>query len=890
MDGTLRQPSIAGNDRVVACVEPTSIAMSGSSTILRAHGARAPRAAFVLLAVACLHLSSGCRFTEEAAAPRARLGTLDLRDWDFAARGPVSLQGEHELYWGEHLEPGRPAAGEPTLLEAPRSWNGHRIAGKAVGGSGYATYRLTVLLPEEAPQLGLKLLDMGTAFEVLANGVSVTRVGEPGTTAASTRPRYRPQVVELPAASGSLELLYRVSNFHHRRGGAWEAVRIGPPRALYRERSHRLILDAVLFGAISIMGLYHLVLYALRREDRTTLYLGVFCLLIAVRLSTTVERMLTEALPSLPWPTLVRLEYLSAYAALPAFTSFLRWAFPDEIHRRAATATAASTALLAAVVVATPTRVFTATLVPFQFVLIAAIVYGLVRLVAAVRRGREGASIVLLGFVLLAAAVVNDILDANTIIQTSHFVHHGLFAFILCQSALLAARTAKAYRTVLDQRRDLAVANDRYRDELHERTRAETVQAELREQLARAHRMEAVGLLAGGVAHDLNNLLSPVVGYPDLLMTELPATSPLRGPLGMMRSSGLQAAAVIEDLLALARRGALEREPVDLVDVVVEYLESPEHERLRRDHPEVEFRIAVSDAPLRTMGSSSHLSRAVSNLVSNAARAHTGPGVVAITTSDRYLERPLAGYETILPGGYVVLTVRDHGVGIAREHLANVFEPFYVKKVLGRGGSGLGMAVVWGVVRDHQGAIDLESVEGVGTKVELYLPITHQASARPPALESRDLRGRNETILVVDDLDEQRRLASEILERLGYRVVTVASGEEAVDLARDPGRTVDLCLLDMILGDGMDGLETARSLTQERPGIRIVIATGYAEGSRLEEALRRWAGGLLRKPYTLHRIAQVVRDELDRAAGPQASPAPARAVGDAAKRSPDDVG
>jgi PAS domain S-box-containing protein len=391
---------------------------------------------------------------------------------------------------------------------------------------------------------------------------------------------------------------------------------------------------------------------------------------------------------------------------------------------------------------------------------------------------------------------------------------------------------------------------------------AEDEKRSLEERLARSRKMEALGLLAGGVAHDLNNVLSGIVGYPDLMLMDLPADSPLRKPILTMQESGRRSAAIVQDLLALSRRGVTSSVLLGLNDdIVADYLRSPEHAQLRLHHPDVRIDTELAPTVLSIRGSAVHLRKTVTNLVSNAAEAQPHGGRILIATENRYVDRPFKGYQEIQEGEYVVLRVEDHGIGISAENLDRIFEPFYSKKVMGRSGTGLGMAVVWGAVQDHDGYIDVRSAEGEGTSFELYFPaVRGETAKREGPLPVDEYMGEGQTVLVVDDVENQREVAAGMLARLGYEVTTVTSGEEAVDQLSNSA--VDLLVLDMIMEPGIDGLETYRRIVAQHPGQKAVIASGFSDNEQVKEAQRLGAGKYVQKPYTLEQLGLAVKAEL----------------------------
>jgi len=393
--------------------------------------------------------------------------------------------------------------------------------------------------------------------------------------------------------------------------------------------------------------------------------------------------------------------------------------------------------------------------------------------------------------------------------------------------------------------------------------RDNTIRRKLEERLTRAEKMEGLGRMAGGVAHDLNNVLGVLVGYAELLREKLPQDSPLRRYADNILKSSVRGAAIIEDLLTLARRGVTISEVLDLNRVVFDYLKSPELEKLKSYHPGVKIRTDLEKDLLFIKGSSVHLGKVLMNLVSNAAEAIADQGEVTIRTENCYLDEPVGGYDELKEGDYVVLKVSDTGSGISSQDIGKIFEPFYTKKSMGRSGTGLGLTVVWGTVKDHHGYIDIQSEEGKGSTFRLYFPVTREEVKKDQETTPlASCMGKGEQLLVVDDVEQQRELALNMLEQLGYRATAVSSGEEAVSFLRQ--HQVDLVVLDMIMDPGMDGLDTYEKILTVRPGQKAVIVSGFSETDRVRRVQELGAGAFVRKPYMLETFAAVIRKELDR--------------------------
>jgi signal transduction histidine kinase len=388
--------------------------------------------------------------------------------------------------------------------------------------------------------------------------------------------------------------------------------------------------------------------------------------------------------------------------------------------------------------------------------------------------------------------------------------------------------------------------------------------AESEKKLARAQKMEMIGLLAGGAAHDLNNILSSIVNYPELILLEDNLSQENRKAIQTIQDAGLRAAAIIQDLLTVTRGVASPKEPANLNSITREFLKSPEYQELIRVNPGVSITADLDPELLNIKASVVHVRKALMNLVSNAVDAvsHKPGGQVIISSENRYIDRPLKRYEEIQVGEYGVLIVTDNGTGISPRDLERVFEPFYTKKIMGRSGTGLGLTIVWNTLKDHGGYVDIDTGEH-GSAFSLYIPITREALKEKEIVTPiEDYKGRGQTVLVVDDQEDQRKITSTLLTRLGYVANAVSSGEEAVEYVKN--QPVDLVILDMIMFPGINGRQTYERILRFYPTQKAIIATGYSLTDDVKAAQKLGAGQYLKKPFTLEKLGIAVRDELAR--------------------------
>ncbi|HSB63200.1 MAG TPA: PAS domain S-box protein [Thermoanaerobaculia bacterium] len=378
---------------------------------------------------------------------------------------------------------------------------------------------------------------------------------------------------------------------------------------------------------------------------------------------------------------------------------------------------------------------------------------------------------------------------------------------------------------------------------------------ELEEQLRQAQKMEAVGRLAGGVAHDFNNLLTAILGYTELLLDSDPSPD-LKHCADEIRKAGERAAALTKQLLAFSRKQLLQPKVLDLNEVLAEV-----DAMLRRTLGEDVTYEAERDPHLwRVLADPGQVHQMLLNLAVNARDAMPEGGVIRIATRNVSLRSAnLPEVPEVAEGDYVLLEVADTGHGMDAETLSHAFEPFFTTKERGKG-TGLGLSTVYGIVKQSGGYIHIESEPGTGTRVLVYLTRVHGAADSPSNVSPRSMpRGGTETILLVEDEESVRRLASLLLERSGYRLLVASSAEEALDTARSYAGPIHLLLTDVVL-PGLNGRRLADLLGPERPSMKVVFASGYFD----ERGILEPGSEFIQKPFNPETLARTVRRALDR--------------------------
>ena len=371
--------------------------------------------------------------------------------------------------------------------------------------------------------------------------------------------------------------------------------------------------------------------------------------------------------------------------------------------------------------------------------------------------------------------------------------------------------------------------------------------------------MEAVGQLAGGVAHDFNNLLTVILGYSDVLAAKLDPGSLALEELDEIRSAGERAASLTRQLLAFSRQQVLERKVIDVNDLIANI-----EKMLRRLIGEDIELVTVPDPALRRVfADSGQLEQVIMNLAVNARDAMPRGGKLTLETANVELDQAYArAHATVRPGSYVMIAVSDTGVGMNAETLTRIFEPFFTTKERGKG-TGLGLATVYGIVKQSGGYVWVYSEAERGTTFKIYLPPAEQGAEVEEATAALPPVRGSETVLLVEDEESVRTLSRTILESYGYSVLEAGSGLEALEMVRERGGSIDLLLTDVVM-PSMGGADLVTRLQVLRPGIRVLYMSGYTDDTVVRHAHLKQGRVFLQKPFTPETLVRKVREALGR--------------------------
>ncbi|MFD0713611.1 ATP-binding protein [Paenibacillus sp. GCM10027626] len=712
--------------------------LKGSLILCQTHRFLAFMAVFIPIALLFPSSSSADSLMlaggQAAAKPAAEKGVLDLRGWSFDKDGRIDLNGEWLFYAHELLSPEEAAASGPALFaEVPHSWNNYPEYYGFEDGQGIATYKLTILLTPSERRLALRVPSISSAYNFWINGKLMASAGIVGKSRENSSAEQYPRLIILDGNKERLELVVQVSNFHHRKGGIWIGFSLGSNKDMVKFQMRTAVQEMVIFGSLVIIGLYHMGLYAFRRQEQFTLYFGLLCLLVAARTSVTGDAYLLQMFPAIGWETGLKIEYISFVLSAVTGYLYICGLFPHDASVKIKRAVIALGILSCIPVLLLPALIYSRLLPFFQIFVLLVCFYSLYVLVMAMRRKREGACFVLAGVAVFVLTIMNDMLFYNEWRVSHQLVPLGLFFFILMQSFIISSRFSNALHRVELVTKELRELNAHLEERIAERTEAlqaanETLERTNRE-LAKVENSRRH--LMTNISHDLRTPITLLQGYLEamqdgVIKTEEQQSKYIRMMLGKV--AGLNR--LIRDLFELSKL-----EAGDMRFDYSEVLLADWMERMRelfeldiRNH-RLDFNYsfisdqeewAAAGAPsaenISMQIDQNRMERVMANLVFNAIKYTAEGGKITIV------------YRADYSSGQVVIKVCDTGSGIAEEHLPYIFDRFYKKelarKVYG-GGSGLGLAIVKEIVEAHHGKIGAESELGKGTVIWFTIPFQH---------------------------------------------------------------------------------------------------------------------------------------------------------------------
>lgn len=675
---------------------------------------------YIIVAIGLLCLLGACQSKRnKKELPVAKQGLLSLENWDIDKIPQIALTGEWEFYWNKYLSPqdfqshDKPTL--PYLATLPQVWNRHRIPNLSISAKGYATYRLKIRLPKNAPALALKIPTVSMAYVLYINGQKVSSAGVIGKTKQQSTPAYHPQVIDLPNHPTSLELVLQVANFYHRKGGVWRALTIGTAPSIKHTWLKTTMADLFLLGSILIMALYHLGLYFIRRRENSPLYFSLFCLWVSIRIITTGDYLINYIIDLHP-VFIIRLEYITFFMGGLFFASFVRSIFAKDIHSIPVKVYQIAALLFTFVALFTSISFFTTVVVGFQVFTLASGTYLILRLIKATIHKRESSTAFLIGWLILFLAILNDILYTNYLVNTGYFAGLGLFLFIFSQAFLLSSRFSKSFKQAENLTQELDYTNKNL--ELIVANRTASLQ-EANEELQSLNEFKEA--MAGMVVHDLKNPLNSIINLTEQVT---------------IKEAGKQMLDLVTNILDIQK---LETAQLNLIQKGVN-LRSLAHKALSQ----VSYLIEAKDLRIHNRCTATYwvnideeiIQRVMTNLLTNAIKYTPEGGEISLEA-------------TIQKKKLVKVWVKDNGIGIPKDKQNLIFDKFGQVEARQSGvarASGLGLTFCKLATEAHGGTIGVRSLPGQGAEFWFTIPLDSIQTVEETydSVAQKDLFGRNQ--------------------------------------------------------------------------------------------------------------------------------------------------
>jgi two-component system, sensor histidine kinase ChiS len=815
--------------------------------------------AFMLLALIAAFISPLAGTSSGADMPRAKDGILDLRNWNLEQDGAIRLNGSWAMHWERLLTKesmnGVVPAQPERFAEVPGVWTRYGLPGK-----GYATYRLKVLTQGDTGTLGLKIPAIAPAYRVIVGGQVITEVGTVAAARSQMQSAYMPQTVRFDPPAGEFDLIVQIANELYPQGGIWYNLTLGSERQMLDRAERDSIIDMAVFGGCALLGLYQIVVYLLRHEERSTLYFGICCLLGAVRQWVVGGMYLVDVFPHTNIRLIIFLEYLTYYGGVVMALLFVRQLYPQEFGGKLGKLLIGIGTAFVATIVVLPTEVYTSLIGYYKYISVLSLLYILYGFVLAFWRGRSGSLLQLFGWLVFTAAAIHDIAYSNGYMLWNdlQLVPYGFILLVFVEAMELARRFTNAYRTIGTMTDELVVMN-RLKDEF--------------------------------LANTSHELKTPLHGIMNLSMALSegkagPLSGDQREQLEVVIAVARRMSNLINDILDLSllkNRGIqLQLKPVDIRAAVSAQQEVFRH--IIGDKP-VSLRMEWPEPLPYAMADERRLLQIVYNLIGNAIK-FTPEGEVVVSARSE--------------GNKLRISVADTGIGIPADKRDMIFEAFEqagTSVAKEYGGVGLGLGITKRLVELHGGHIKVESTVGQGSVFTFTIPISHvgaidavevhlaerryvpapagPASSRsevaagavgivPSEISGRTAGTRAMTILAVDDDPLNLRVVMAALADEPYEIITASNGREALNLLEGGSLQIGLVILDVMM-PGLTGYETCRLLRRKfaLSELPVLLTTVRREPEDLMLGFEAGANDFLPKPFHPHELRARARSLLD---------------------------
>ncbi len=730
--------------------------------------------------------------TNEEATPAAHDGIINLKNYTFDDSHTLPLNGKWKFYYKQLLTSEEITRHDKTdfmLATVPFSWNSYKKDNKKLPAFGCGTFKLRIELPEKHPRLALKFKEIHTAAKVFVDNIEIFSAGTVSETENSI-PSYKSDIFYLPENIKDFDLIIQVSNFDFMIGGIIRPIELGTVRGAVYRQNNAISISSFVFGIYIIFFLYYFGLFILRRENRVSLFFGLFCFCVGIRYISTGEMLILHYYPGIDWEILIKIQYLSYYIGVPLSFYYIKNLFPEEMPVYAPALYAIIELILSLIVIFTPSSFYSVyTSLFFELITSVVLIITTGVVIKAFLHKREGAIIFLAGMAIIIVSFINDVLNTNSIISSFYLFPYGMLIFIFLQSFLLSKIFTNAFGTIEKLSIEISRKN---------------------EDLIRIDKMKDDFLAA--TSHELRTPLHGILGISQSLMEGVAGdlTDFTKHNISIITSSGQRLLMLVNNLLDVTKLQhkdlKLSFQMLDISSVantvinILMPLAQKKNISLTQSFP--------GNLPLIN-ADENRMQQILINIVENAIK-FTDSGAVTITGA--YLESSHA----------VEISVTDNGCGIPEEHFQMIFDPFFQgsrTEAQNIHGTGLGLSIAKELISLHNGEISVESTIGAGSVFRILIPVTADTSSVSagskniperinffnideklilPVYKKNSDNSGFPNLLIVDDDPVNIQVLVNFINSQNFNITTASNGDEVLEKIRS-GLIPDLILLDIML-------------------------------------------------------------------------------------------